>query len=172
MSNQWKPDFKKWYNVDKEVYKVAFEQGEKRLEDILSESESITNKAIKMIAAVVAMFAFFVSFLVKNQIPIGYNVVFMGIFIINVVTILWLIFPKRIKNRGIEPKVFFAKDFDNEEDKAFQQQLLYYSGVVILQNNIDFMIARNEVRAKVYLACSIMALLLLIAGSTLIISSL
>ena len=92
IDNKWKPDFKKWYDVDKNAYKLVFEQAEKKMEDVLSESESITNKSIKMVAAVATMFAFFVGFLVQKNISIGYNSIFIIVFIANVTGILFIVY--------------------------------------------------------------------------------
>jgi hypothetical protein len=170
--NKWKPDFKKWYEVNKDAYKIVFEQAEKKMEDVLSESESITNKSIKMVAAVAAMFAFFVGFLVQKNIPVGYNAVFIIVFIVNVTGILFLIFPKEVRGRGVSPKKLLPKNLDAEDDKNFQEQMIYYSGIVILQDNIDFMIDKNTSRAKWYLAWLIFALVLLVSGATYIVASL
>ncbi len=172
IDNKWKPDFKKWYDVDKNAYKLVFEQAEKKMEDVLSESESITNKSIKMVAAVATMFAFFVGFLVQKNISIGYNSIFIIVFIANVTGILFLIFPKEVKGRGVSPKKLLPNNLDAEDDKNYQEQMIYYSGVDILQDNIDFMIEKNTSRAKWYLAWLIVALILLVSGATYIVASL
>ena len=170
--NKWYPDFKKWYDVNKESYKIVFEQAEKRMEDVLSESESITNKSIKMIAAVAAMFAFFVGFLVQKNIPIGYNSIFIVVFVANVTGILFLIFPKEVRSRGVSPQKLLPKNLDAEDDKNYQEQMIYYSGIVILQDNIDFMIEKNTNRARWYLIWLIVGLVLLVSGATYIVASL
>lgn len=161
----WKPDFYKWYNVNKECYKFIFEQAEKRLEDILSESESITNKSIKMATAIVAMFAFFIGFIIQKSIQIGYNSIFIGLFIINVSVIVYLIFPKDVKFRGLTPQILIPSKLDADEDKEFQIEMLYYSAIRLLQDNIDFMLDKNSFRAKVYLVSLIMCLFLFVVGT-------
>lgn len=113
MECEWKPDFEKWYNVNKDAYKFIFEQAEKKLNDILLESESITDKSIKMVTAVVAMFTFFVGFLIQKHVPLGYNSVFIGLFIINVSAIIYLIFPKEVKGRGLAPKILIPLKLDD-----------------------------------------------------------
>lgn len=161
----WKPDFYKWYNVNKDSYVFIFEQAEKRLEDILSESESITNKSIKMVTAVVAMFAFYIGFLIQKNIPIAYNSIFIGLFIINVSAIVYLIFPKEVKCRGVAPKILIPSKLDSEDDKEFQVEMLYYSGITILQDNIDYMLDKNSFRAKIYLASLLLALFQFVLGT-------
>jgi hypothetical protein len=170
--NKWRPDFKEWYKVNKEAYRIVFEQAEKKMDDVISESESITNKSIKMVVAVTSMFAFFIGFLVQKKIPIGYNSVFFILLVINVTGILFLIFPKEVRGRGLSPKILLPKNLDSEGDIKYQEEMIYYSGIVIIQDNIDFMIEKNSIRAKWYLAWLIVALLLMLSGATYLIASL
>jgi len=172
IDSKWHPDFKRWYDVNKEAYKLVFEQAEKKMEDVLSESESITNKSIKMVSAVAAMFAFFVGFLVQQNMAIGYNAIFIIVFVVNVTGILFLIFPKEVRGRGVSPQKLLPQNLDAEDDKNYQEQMIYYSGIVILQDNIDFMNKKNTSRAKWYLIWLIVALVLLVSGATYVVSSL
>jgi hypothetical protein len=167
---KWYPDFKEWYKIDITAYKFVFEQAEKKMDDVLSESESITNKSIKMITAVATMFAFFVGVLIQKNIAIGYNAVFIIVFIVNVTGILFLIFPKEVRGRGVPPKILLPKNLDAEEDESYQEKMIYYSGIVILQDNIDFMIEKNANRAKWYLVWLIVALILLVSGAAYIVA--
>lgn len=169
---KWKPDFEKWYNVNKDAYKFIFSQAEKKLEDVLSESESITNKSIKLVTAVVAMFAFFVGFLIQKNIPIGYNSIFIILFIINVGGVLFLIFPKEVKGRGFVPSELLPERLDSPDDKEYQEEMLYYSAIVKLEDDIQSMRQKNSGRANIYLASLILALLLLVSGATFIVASL
>ena len=169
---KWKPDFEKWYNVNKEAYKFIFEQAEKKLNDVLSESESITDKSIKMATAVVAMFAFFVGFLIQKKVPIGYNSTFIFLFVVDVCAIIYLIFPKEVRGRGLAPKILIPPKLDDKEDKDFQSEMLYYRAITTLQDNIDFMRNKNSCRANVYLVCLIMALVLFCVGASFIAISL
>lgn len=169
---KWKPDFEKWYDVNKECYKFLFNQAEKKHEDVLSESESITNKSIKLITILVTMFAFFVGFLIQKNILFGYNSVFVLIFIVNVVTAIFLVFPKEVRGRGFVPSELLPERLDSPEDKDYQEQMLYYSAVVKLEDNIQTMRKNNAFRAKIYLACLLLALILLVSGATFIVASL
>ncbi|HVA99483.1 MAG TPA: hypothetical protein VNG53_11365 [Bacteroidia bacterium] len=169
---KWKPDFDKWYNVNKDAYKFLFEQADEKLEDVLSESESITNKSIKMVTAVIAMFAFFVGFLIQKHIPIGYNSIFIILFIVNVSGIIYLIFPKEVKGRGFVPSELLPKKLNSPEDKDYQEELLYYCAVVKLEEDIQLMRQKNSVRTKIYLTCIILALVLLVAGAIIIVAAL
>lgn len=168
---KWYPDFKKWYKIDIAAYKFVFEQAEKKMDDVLSESESITNKSIRMVTAVATMFTFFIGVLIQKNIAIGYNVIFIIVFIVNVTGILFLIFPKEVRGRGVSPRILLPKNIDAEEDEIYQEQMIYYSGIVILQDNINFMVEKNTNRAKWYLVWLIVALILLVSGATYIVAS-
>jgi len=165
-TQKWVPNFTKWYDVDVASYKFIFEQAEKRMEDVLSESESITDKSIKIITAIAAMFAFFVGFLIKKEISFGENYVPIFLFTLNIGCALFLLFPKKVRVRGIAPKILLPlRQLDNQEDKAYQEHILYYSAIVILQDNIDFMIKKNAIRSIVYLVSLLLGLVLLIVGT-------
>jgi hypothetical protein len=169
---KWRPDFDKWYNVNKDAYKFIFEQAEKKLEDVLSESESITKKSIKLVTAVVAMFAFFIGFLINKKIPLGYNSIFIIFFILNMGGTIFLIFPKEIKGRGFLPSELLPEKLDSPSDKDVQEQLLYYCAIVKLDQDIQLMRRKNSGRTKIYLISLILALLLLVSGATFIVASL
>lgn len=169
---KWKPDFVQWYSVNKEAYKFIFQQAEKKLEDILSESESITNKSIKLITAIVAMFAFFVGFLLQKKEPLGYHSILVFGFILNVAGVIFLIFPKEVKGRGFIPSELLPERLDHEEDKEFQEEMLYYCAIIKLEEDIQIMRQKNSERSKVYLCCLVLALLLLTSGTTFIVASL
>jgi hypothetical protein len=165
----WKPDFDKWYKVDKGAYEFIFSQAEKKLEDVLSESQSITDKSIKMVTAVVAMFAFLIGFLIQKKVPIGYNIIFVVFLIADVTGIIFLIFPKHVKGRGFVPNELIPTKLDSDEDKEVQEQMLYYHAIVNLQADIQLMRKKNSDRATLYLICLIVALILFAVGVIIVI---
>jgi len=167
---KWKPDFDKWYNVNKEAYKFTFEQAVIKLDDLLTESESITNKSIKWVTGIIAIFGFFVGFLIQKKLPIGYNSVFIIFFIIDVAGLLFLIFPKEIKGRGFVPSELLPEKLDNPDDEKYQQELLYYFAIVKIEEDISVMRKKNSFRANIYLASIILGLLLLVSGATYIVA--
>jgi hypothetical protein len=118
------------------------------------------------------MFAFFVGFLIQKKIPIGFNSIFIVLFIFNITGIIFLIFPKEVKGRGFIPSELLPEKFDNEDDLEVQEQLLHYCGVVKLEEDIQLMRKKNASRSKLYLRCIILALVLLVSGATFIVASL
>jgi hypothetical protein len=156
----------KWYNVDQEVYLSVFDLAKERLEDILAESESITNKSIKITTGLLAFVGVFAGYFSANQNLITNFTPLLAwsglpIFV-NILTLVWLIFPKQTANKGLPPLIALVDDFDNPDDKENQMQLLYFNSIVVIQDNIDFMISKNELRAKFYSVSLILFLALII----------
>jgi hypothetical protein len=163
------PNIDKWYEVKLESYKFIFTQAEKKLEDILTESESITNKSIKMIAYIGAMFAFFVGFISQKHLSIYHQCHIIILFVLDVSLCIYLTFPKEVKGRGFIPNELIPERFDDKEDSDYQEQLINYCAIVKLERDIKIMRDKNSNRAKVYLACLLITLLLFIFGSIFII---
>lgn len=148
---EWKPPIAKWYNVKKEAYEFIYNQAKDRFEDILSESESITNKSIKMIVALAGFLGFFVGYVKDKSLDIPYYKYGFALFIIvDAILLFILISPKEIKNRGLIPSKSIPKNLDADEDKDYQTELVYYQGIIIMQDNCDFMINKNKCRATFY----------------------
>lgn len=165
--SKWEPEFR-WYEINADAYKLILDQGKERFEDIMSESESITNKSIRMLIALAAFSGFLIDFFLKEPISLrlylGAAVIFSAV--IGDVFILYiLISPKQIKNRGLAPKLTIDKDIDDTENKAFQVELTYYRSIVLTQQNIDDMINKNEKRAKLYKIALVLFLLIFIGAS-------
>ncbi|WPU98602.1 hypothetical protein SNE26_21515 [Mucilaginibacter sp. cycad4] len=155
-----------WHHVNESTYILVFNLAKERFEDILGESESITNKAIKIETGLLAFIGFFVGYFFTNQNLIVNHVALIswsGIPVFLEVTLLaFLIFPKKVKNRGLPPEVSLVENIDSPEDKKNQRQLVYYNCIVALQENIDFMLVKNENRAKIYTIALSLFLLLVI----------
>lgn len=151
MDNEsWKPNFK-WYKVNPEAYKLILDEAKERYEDIMSESESITNKSIKMVIALAAFIGFTLDFAIKNSfkeiIPVY---ILLLIIFLDVWLLYKLILPKQIRGRGVPPILSIDEDIDDDENKAHQVQLTYFRLVVTMQRNIYFMTKKNNKRAKIY----------------------
>ncbi|MES2427036.1 MAG: hypothetical protein V4560_08675 [Bacteroidota bacterium] len=156
----------KWYNVNVDTYKVVYDLALSRFEDVLSESESVTEKSIKMITAIIVFVGFFATILVNDHlsqllshIPL---IAWSGGFIFIVLCLLvFLLFPKRIRNRGLSPSTSIINGLDNEEDRANQLQLTYYNTISQIQSNIDFMVSANRSRHVFYTIALIASIFIL-----------
>lgn len=82
--------------------------------------------------------------------------------IINLIMLCLLLFPKKIKNRGLPPMVSFVQGFDDKENEGFHQQLMYFNCLSVFQANTDFMIVQNESRAAIYKYSLILSIAVLI----------
>lgn len=155
-SIQWKPDFEKnWSKIDLDSYRFIIQQAEKNFDEIISESESITNKSIKILTFNSILFSFYFSYLTKlnNYSLNGIELVIpLILFLVIVFIVLKLMFPKCIRLKGFSPKDLLsnASNLDSIEDENFQLHILYYITIVKLENNIFFMKTMNTFRAKFY----------------------
>lgn len=171
-SNQssWKPGIV-WHKVSIEAYQVIYEQAKERYEDIMSESESITNKSIKMILALTAFTGFILDFIIRNQFQVNVLVYCLAPIILCDVWLLYrLILPKHITNRGLPPDLTINKDLDDDENRNHQLALTYYTSITLIQRNIYFMIDKNASRAKKYRYALTLFLIVFIASSAIVLN--
>jgi len=156
----------KWYNVDIAAYKVLYDLALLRFEDVISESESVTQKSIKMITGIVLFIGFFTTLLVNEHLSQLSNhislIAWSGGFIFVVLCLLvFLLFPKLIRHRGLSPNTSIIDGLDNDEDLSNQLQLTYYNCISQIQANIDFMIHANKNRHIFYTIALIASILIL-----------
>lgn len=163
-SPQWKPNFDKWYEVDISAYKFILEQATKKKDEVLSESESITDKSMKIVAAVAAFLSIFYGIVGQKHIPVVAGAVPTILSVIAIGIAVTLLFPKGVRSRGIAPNVLIPSHLDSPEDKGFQEHMLYYSAIVILQDDIQEMRMKNLGRAGRYGVCLVAGLLAFVLG--------
>ena len=166
----WKPDFKKWYNVKLSAYQFILKQAEDKHNDVLSESESITNKSITISTSLVALFSFFVGSVLKSGHKVSvFEIIFSLVCLIIITLSISLLFPKNIKGRGFSPKDLLPDELDSENETDYpnaQDQKLYYFAIVKLQDKTDTVKAKNEERSIKYLSVLVSAMILFFVGST------
>jgi hypothetical protein len=159
----WKPPVKHWHKVPIDTYKFIYDEAKVRLEEQLSESESITNKSIKMLTAAGALFGFFIGFLLKDTINWYYLTGYGLFYLIELFLLYKLIAPKDVRWRGLSPEKSFQENLDSSEDAGYQTQITYYTAIGIIQSNISFMAAKNKGRLDDYKNAMILLLALIIA---------
>lgn len=168
----WLPPIKNWYKVSKEAYSLIYQQAKERFEDVMSESESITNKSIKMIFGLAAFLGGIIGFYKGNDLATRYMGVFFIFILIEAILLFILIVPKDVRWRGLSPKKSIPENLDSEDDREHQTELVYYYSISILQDNIDFMIEKNTKRALIYKIALILFLMIFASTATFIIASL
>ncbi|MDB5126130.1 hypothetical protein [Mucilaginibacter sp.] len=168
---KWTSRINKWENISVDEYKFIFEQAKEKLDDVLSETESITDKSIKIGTAVVAFLGFYLGLVIQNHLFKSHKLLVASTFIfaiINLFVIIKLIFPSLISNRGCSPEASTTPDFDNDDDKGYYLQKLYYNSIGILQDKIDKTVTRNSNRILIYkIALASFALFLILMGISL-----
>ncbi len=60
--NSWQPKIKGWWNINIDAYKLIYESANKRLEDLISETISTTDKSEKNLIFVLALASFSITF--------------------------------------------------------------------------------------------------------------
>lgn len=144
----------KWYNVDVKAYEIAYGLAKERFDDISKESESITDKSIKITSGILIITAFYISIIINKEAFLKEHAWLLLLPALGVVGILifmiMLILPKKVISRGLSPLLSFQHDFDNSEDINHQEKLIYFQSLSVLQYNIDYMTKRNKKRAIKY----------------------
>ena len=161
-SEEWVPPIDKYYNIENDAYKLVFDQAKDRFEDIMKESESITDKSLKMLAWLGALAGFCVGVLFQQKASNPALLLALPFFAAEVVFLLILISPKEIRNRGLSPKAGIPDKLDMEE-KEYQLRLVYMQHIIILQDNITFMRKKNQERIIIYRWAQILMIVLVAA---------
>lgn len=143
----------KWYDIEIEAYKIIYDNAKDKFEDVISESESITNKSFKIIsaAAIVAVFSFnqlnrYIAKYWLFPLEIILAILFISIGLI----LMGLLFPKEIRGRGIRPTISIPAELSNGLNTKIQDKMVYYNIISIIQENIEIMIHKNTQRAIYY----------------------
>lgn len=165
MLTNWDDIVKDWEKVPVEAYKFLFSQAKDRYDEFMSESESITNKAITLTTITAAAISGFVSFKFSAN-PHLYFVLGVGfLFVVDLVCLVKLLFPKKIIQRGSPPKEIFIDYLDGtdleDDDKT---KLVYYHELIRYQDKMN---AMNKLNGRRQL-CYGIALCLTIAASVII----
>jgi len=166
-NENWTRKIKDWTAIEVVEYQFIFEQAEKRFEDVISENESITNKAIKIATAIMVMTGFCIG-LLSGDFSHNYQKLFYAtalLVLINLVLIILIMLPKKSYNRGLLPSVSTNDEFDNSDDKGHYLKKLYYNSIGVLEDNIVGQIENNANRISLYRIIIIAFALLLLFTS-------
>lgn len=162
---RWTEKISKWENVSVDEYKLIFDLAKERFEDVLSETESITDKSIKIFTAAIVFCGFLVGIITQNKkfhLPILWIDITIGLITSTIFFVVIVIWPRGTRRRGLPPIVSTTPNFDNDEDKGYLLQKLYYNCIGVFQDNIDLTISRNKERIIYYNFVQVSFVLLLI----------
>ncbi len=160
---RWIPDFEKtWTKIKLETYKLIYEKASERFQEVLDESESITNKSTRVLVAVSAVIAFSITYLQKDNLSMYVLIPMTIIAIIDFILIVYLLHPRDIIDKGFRPDELIPVNLAAPGDKDHQEQILYYSMVVLIQSKITFMVNHNRSRSRFYFATMILTVVIIV----------
>jgi len=163
----WKEIAKDWEKIPPDTYKFLFSQAKERYDEIISESESMTNKAVSLTTISIAALTAFVGYNFKVK-PEACSVTILGaLYLLNIIVLAKLLFPKNIIMKGSPPNEIFNDYLDNPqylpEDKI---AIVYYHELVRYQERMDIMTKKNKIRQAFYATavCLTIAVSVITAG--------
>lgn len=143
----------KWSEVQEESYELIFSEAKERFEELHSDSESMTNKSIKMLSTIILVTGVTGGILRSNA-PSCWvwiiTVLYLGLIIYDFYLLLKLISPKQIIPKGAPPEKSIPDDLSNPDDQGYQIKLFYYHNILMLQRSIDKMEILNSGRSVLY----------------------
>jgi hypothetical protein len=158
----WRHSLKNWEDVGVDCYRFAFEQGEKRLKDVLADSEKITSRAYVLVGIAIPLFSTSFSVFVKQALS-GNIFKLQTLFAIAPCVVLIFVLYQLlgllgIRNNwlnGTEPKSMVQSEFMEREDFVFDEPIkaLMLGEIEIIQQKIDENSLVNSSRMIVYLRC-------------------
>lgn len=175
----WRHSLKNWENVDKDVYKFCFEQAEKRLKDVLDDSEKITSRTYALIGILIPVLSVCVGIVLKSLV-LKSGMGFLGT--ISIISILILggclfFLASIIKERdvwfsGTEPQDILLSHYvevdtlENDEPVKY----MYLSEMEQIQHKIESNKTVNEQRIGIFSKCLIVVVITTIAALASILS--
>jgi len=147
----WDKICKDWENIPLESYKFLFNQAKDRYDEIISESISITEKSINLTKLAVTILSGFVAYNFKVKPGPEWIVILSFFFLIDLLCLIVLMFPKGVIFKGSPPKELFKDHLDNttysDDEKVI---VIYYHELVRYQERIEKMNERNNQRQRFY----------------------
>lgn len=139
-----------WYKIKKETYELIYKQVSERYEDILSESESITNKSIKIAYSFPIILTFIYNYLLKDiQANFAMWLILM-LSVLNFYLLFKLMFPKNVISRGLNLKTCIDEEILQSDNIDYQEQFVYYKIITSTQRKTEDMRAFNSLRHRLY----------------------
>lgn len=164
----WKSKLSDWKSIPVDRYKIFFELAEKRLKDILDESEKITSRSYSLIALIIPVLSLSIAELLKNyQAP---NILTI-IATIGIVLSSWTLYSliqiinvRDIWYFGTEPLDILIDDFNSSESLSQEEltKALYLSEIEQTQHKISSNKKVNNTRISKFKTCLNLSLLSLI----------
>ncbi len=158
----WKSELKDWEKVDKEVYKFCLDQAEKRLINVIDDSEKITSRAYTLIGVLIPILSICVGIVLKY---VNGNSHFDFIVYLSIICVillgycLWklskLVGVRRIWYSGTEPRNLCKSEFIEADGLIDDEPIkfLMKSEIEQIQHKIDQNSLVNYSRIGVFSNC-------------------
>jgi len=145
-----------WKEISVESLKLVLSEGKERFSEVLSESETLTNRAEKFLTAIVALASFFSASFFANAKTHNYFDWIFGLLMIGVTLYCFynsisLLKPKNVIYKGVKPERYDF-DFLAREDVESLKAALTYT-IHIVDSNIEHMRNKNLDRVEYYSSC-------------------
>jgi hypothetical protein len=172
MPDVWSDIVKDWEQVPLESYKFLFSQAKERFDEIISESVSITEKSMNLTKVTVVAMSGFVGYNFKVNPGLEWIVLLSFLFIVNLICLVILMFPKGVVFKGSPPKEIFCDYLDNSNyNNEEKTTIVYYHELIRYQERIDNMTNRNGQRHLFYGVALILTVLSTVLTAGMIIST-
>jgi hypothetical protein len=168
----WKDIVKDWETIPIGAYEFLFSQAKDRYDEVMSESESITNKSINLLTIAIGAITGFVGYNFTSNPSEAFIVLLTLLFIPNFIALGILLFPKNISQRGSPPNEVFIDYLDNngliDDEKT---KLVYYHELIRYQTRLEFMNKKNSSRHYAYGIALVLTLLVSVCTGVVILST-
>ena len=177
----WRHNLKNWKEVDLQVCIFCLQEAEKRLHDILDESEKITSRSYTLIGILIPVLSVSLgTLLTANKYGSNFTLItLISIFCILIVGSCLYVLSKLVQSRniwynGTEPESIFQSEYLENENIPTQKvhKYLLISQLEIIQDKITNNKTVNSERIKIYSRClyAVIATTLLMLSAILLIA--
>lgn len=173
MGQMWKPEIQDWEKIGLESYKFIFEQAKSRFEEIMSESEILTARALQLLLVLIGILSAIIGVSLKDLPPVWLVTIAGILYVIDTVLLYKLLYGRDLVMRGSPPSEIFIKRLDRTDYSEDEQLLaLYYNEIRRYQDRIETNAKITSRRQKLYYKALIVSIVLAILTGTMILGSL
>lgn len=160
MKTVWPDIAKEWDKIPLTTYQFLFSQVKDRYDEVIAESESVTEKAFKLISISGAFVMAVVGLIVKTNPQLSFTVILAILYVVNFLCLIKLLFPKQVIPKGSPPNEILIDYLDSTNyDADEKNRAAYYQELIRYQHRMDEMSIRITERHKFYKVSLILTIL-------------
>lgn len=156
-----------WNKISINTYKEIYEEARKRHDDLMNESQFVTDRSIKLTLLLFGLAAWASSLFAKNH-DSYLLIIISGLYFLCLFwMLLKLLFPKPVTLRGTSPYIIFGNEslIDKNDSDEEREKTFFYYQIDRYAKRIEKMKIINEERAKKY-KLALIASFFLVIGVT------